>query len=92
MRSKFFLAIALFAFESCKSPVMNFNSMSYEEIDTYNQTVGMWEQVFCDEETSVRSRIPRRRCATLFELQQEVIGNVGLMNSATSGKSALIIN
>ena len=86
MKSQLFLVVAIFVLASCNSSRINFNSMSDAEIRAYNQTVGQWEQVFCEEIASVRSRVPRRRCQTRLEMQQENVGNVGTLNTAGSGQ------
>lgn len=92
MKSTSFLAIGLFSLVSCHSTGMNFNTMSDAQIMAYNQTVGQWEQVYCHEEASVRSRIPRRRCETLLEVHQRNVRNVDTINSVSTGNSLISID
>ncbi|MFP6838178.1 MAG: hypothetical protein VB962_01140 [Pseudohongiellaceae bacterium] len=85
------LSVALFFLVSCNSAAMNFNVMTDEEILAYNQTVGQWEQVYCEERASVRSRVPRRRCRTLLQMHQQDVGNVDAINAVSSGKPIITI-
>ena len=91
MKSILFLSITLLALASCNSSRMNFNAMSNEEIEAYNQTVSESERVYCYEETnSVRSRLARRRCATITEQQQQQTGNIGIYDSASSSRGIVL--
>ena len=83
------LSVALFFLASCNSAAVNFNAMSDEEILAYNQSVGQWEQVYCEQRASVRSRVPRRRCRTLLQMHQQNIGNVEAINTISSGKPVI---
>jgi len=85
------LSVALFFLVSCNSAAMNFNAMSDEEIIAYNQTVGQWQHVYCEERASVRSRIPRRRCRTLLQMHQQDVGIVNAINAISSGQSLITI-
>jgi len=84
------LSVALFFLVSCKG-ARNFNVMTAEEILAYNQTVGQWEQVYCEERASVGSRVPRRRCRTLLQMHQQDVGNVDAINAVSSGKPLITI-
>jgi len=55
-------------------------------------TVGQWDKVYCSMEIRLESRIPRRKCATLLELQGQQIGDISRINTANPGSSKFGVN
>ena len=92
MTIRLVLIFSLLGFAACNTQRINYNSMSNDEIKNYNLIVGQWDKVYCSMEVRLESRIPRRKCATLLELQGQQIGDLGRINAANPGSSEFGVN
>jgi hypothetical protein len=92
MSIRLILVSALLVLDACNTQRINYNSMSDLEIKNYNLTVGQWDKVYCSMEIRLESRIPRRKCATLLELQGQQIGDISRINTANPGSSKFGVN
>jgi|TARA_B100000315_G_scaffold245229_1_gene270874 hypothetical protein len=84
---KFFIGVLMATLFSCASngsETFNFNRMSDQEIIAYNRTQDrIWDQIFCVREVRTESRIKKRYCATLSQLNRRM---------ATTGEQLNIIS
>ena len=64
---------------------VNPNLMTDEEIIAYNQTQRIWDQIHCTREVRTNSRIKKRYCATLSELNRRASATGEQMNIISFG-------
>lgn len=79
------LAVLLAACAANDDGRLNFNLMTDEEIIAYNQTQRIWDQVHCTRESDTKSRIKKRYCATLSQLNRRASQTGEQMNIISFG-------
>lgn len=80
-------ALLLLALASCAAPSNRINNMTPAEVIAYNRTVKYLERVYCTEEVSIGSHIPRRECMTYQDLLE---GRTQSLNTPSSSSSRVL--
>lgn len=63
--------------------------MSDDELIAYNMSADPMNQVFCVRERRAGSNIPKKFCATMYELQNEAGEQISRLNAANAGDLGL---